>query len=370
MKGYNLHGKQQKDRKTILVAPLNWGLGHATRCIPVIRKLLEQNYNVLLASDGAALDLLQKEFPGLQSIKLPSYNITYAEKPRFFKLKLVFSLPHIQKTIASEKKMVKKLVEARGIDGIISDNRLGVRNNKVPSVIITHQLNLLSGTTSWLSSKIHQTMIKKFDECWVPDSEGTDSLSGRLGHINNPLPNVRYIGPLSRMEARSEPKQYDILCLLSGPEPQRGILEERCLKMFGNLDKKVLIVRGVVEKKERRVKLGNLSIVNFLKSGALEKAINASELIISRSGYTTIMDLAAMGRKAFFIPTPGQYEQEYLAKRLKSKGITPSCSQNEFSIEKLSEISVYKGFHRRTTPSDLTGLFSLFEGEGKFRADA
>jgi uncharacterized protein (TIGR00661 family) len=363
MKRFNYRFKRNGESPTILVAVLHWGLGHATRCIPVITALLNNNYTVVIASDGAALELLRKEFPQLESIELPSYNISYSRKPIFFKSKLLLKLPRIKKTIAKEKKLVKKLVEAGKIQGIISDNRFGVRNKKVPSVFITHQLNVLSGNTSWLSSKAHQNIIRKFDECWVPDTEGPENLSGKLGHLKRPLPNVKYIGPLSRMQSRSEPKQYDVLCLLSGPEPQRGMLEELCFNMFRNGDKKVLIVRGVVKDKEHRTKLGNLCIVNYLGTIELEKVINASDLIISRSGYTTIMDLAAMGRKAFFIPTPGQYEQEYLAKRLRSKGIIPSCSQDAFTHHKLSEVAVYKGFQQAYAKTDLGSLFSLFKGE-------
>ena len=174
-----------KNQKTILVAPLNWGLGHATRCIPIVRALIDHNFNVILASDGAALLFLRKEFPQLHYIELPSYNITYPEKGHYFKLNLFLKLPQIQKTISSEKKMIKELMTEDKIDGIISDNRLGVFNKKVPTVFITHQLSVLSGSTTFFSSKLHQKIIKKFDACWVPDVDGPINLSGKLGHPKN-----------------------------------------------------------------------------------------------------------------------------------------------------------------------------------------
>jgi len=350
-------------QKTILVAPLFWGLGHATRCIPIINALLKFNYNVILASDGAALLLLQKEFPELASIELPSYNITYPKKGINFKLKLFLKLPSILKTIASEKKLIKHLVAEGKIDGIISDNRFGVRNKKVPSVFITHQLNVLTGNTTYFSSKIHQHIIKKFNECWVPDVSEKINLSGKLGHVTNFGIPIKYMGLLSRMKKTEIPKIYNVLVLLSGPEPQRTLLEEHLIKIFKGSVLKVLLIQGVVKKEQKTVHTENIEIVNFMQTEALEKAINLSEIVVSRSGYTTLMDLAIMQKSAFFIPTPGQYEQKYLARRLKHLGIAPSCKQENFNIGKLNEVAVYKGLSDFKASNKLEDLFCLFECE-------
>ncbi len=350
-------------QKTILVAPLNWGLGHATRCIPIVRALIAHNYNVLLGSDSGALLFLRKEFPQLPSIELPSYNITYPKKGHYFKLNLFLNLPQIQKTISLEKKLIKKLVAKGKIDGIISDNRLGVYNKKVPSVIITHQLSVLSGITSFFSSKLHQRIIKKFDACWVPDVDGPHNLSGKLGHPKKIDFEVLYIGPLSRMVKKEMPCKYDVLVLLSGPEPQRAILELELMEVFLNSSEKVLMVRGVVEGSQQVSERKNITIVNFMQSEGLEKAINESKIVVSRSGYTTVMDLAAMEKPAFFIPTPGQYEQEYLAKQLRDNGIVPSCKQKEFSLDKLNEISHFKGLRSFKSEPDYSQLFGSFEGK-------
>ncbi len=346
-----------------MVAPLHWGLGHATRCIPIINALLKKNYEVTIGSDGAALELLRKEFPELPWVALPSYEINYPRNSTFFKLKLLLKLPEIKKVMAQEKKIVKKLIAEGSIQGIISDNRLGVRSKKVPSVFITHQLNVLSGNTSFFSSKLHQRIIKKFDLCWVPDLEGTINLSGILGHpkkINFP---VKYIGPLSRMTRKEVPMKFDVLVLLSGPEPQRTLLEVKMLEVFLASEKKVFLVRGVVEASKEIYRKDNITIANFLQTKDLETIINSSDVVVSRSGYTTIMDLAAMEKDAFFIPTPGQYEQKYLAKELKNKGIVPSCSQKDFSLEKLHEIPLYAGLKHLKMPAQFDGLFGLFEGE-------
>ncbi|PKA82655.1 uncharacterized protein (TIGR00661 family) [Ulvibacter sp. MAR_2010_11] len=349
------------EKKTILVAPLHWGLGHATRCIPIINALLQHNFSVIIASDGAALLLLQKEFPQLTSVELPSYNITYSKKGSRFKWAIFLKLPHIRKTMASEKKIIAQLVSEGKIDGSISDNRFGVRNKKIPSVFITHQLNVLSGNTTLFSSKIHQRSIKKFDECWVPDCEHSPNLSGKLGHLKNPDFPIKYLGPLSRMKVKNIPKVYDILALLSGPEPQRTLLEEKLITELKGKQCKVLLVKGMVEKEQQSQQIENITVVNFMETAQLEEAINTSDLVISRSGYTTVMDLAAMEKKAFFIPTPGQYEQKYLAKRLKSLGLVPSCKQENFSFNKLKKVPLYKGLKNLNERVDFETLFRLFE---------
>lgn len=223
---------------------------------------------------------------------------------------------------------------SRKIDGIISDNRFGIRNSKIPCVFITHQLHVLSGSTSYFSSKIHQKIIKKFDVCWVPDTDDVVmNLSGKLGHLNHePFP-VKYIGVLSRMKKKEIPKTIDILALISGPEPQRTIFEEKLKATLKKSEKKVLIVRGIVEGEQKWQNFENIKTINFLLSDELEDTINKSKVVISRSGYTTIMDLTMLEKQAFFIPTPGQYEQEYLAKRLKNLGIVPSCKQDKFKLK-------------------------------------
>lgn len=350
-------------KKTILVAPLHWGLGHATRCIPIIKALLDHDFEVLLASDGSALLLLQKEFPQLESIELPSYNIEYPKKGSHFKWKILMKLPQIKKTMDAEKSIIKQLVKAGKIQGIISDNRFGVRNKDIPSVFITHQLNVLTGSTTIATSKIHQNIIKKFDACWVPDVQDSIlNLSGKLGHLKREEFPIIYIDVLSRMKKKVVPKTTDILVLLSGPEPQRTILEEILKDSLKNIEKSILIVRGKVEKEQIWEDYETIKMVNFMASEELENAINASEIVISRSGYTTIMDLTVLEKKAFFIPTPGQYEQEYLAKRLKDLGIVPSCKQKKFKPEKLNKISLYKGLKSLSHPAtNFSELFTLFE---------
>ncbi|SNR39324.1 conserved hypothetical protein [Dokdonia pacifica] len=351
----------------ILVAPLNWGLGHATRCIPIIHALLADGYQVIIASDGIALALLQKEFPELLSVKLPSYDIEYAKKGTHFKRKMISNVPKIIKAIRREHRALKHILELYNIDGVISDNRLGLYTSKVPTVFITHQLQVLSGKTTTATTYTHKRFIKRFDECWVPDYKGNMNLSGMLGHPKKVTLPVQYIGPLSRMQKETLPSKYDALVILSGPEPQRSILEDTLMTELKKYNGAILFVKGIIEEEETREQQKNIEIVNFLTSDKLAKAINSAPFVIARSGYTTIMDLAALQKKAFFIPTPGQPEQEYLAKRLKEKGIAPYATQESFKVKDLAKLSVYKGFEESQEPIDLRQFFGLFKGERKLR---
>jgi uncharacterized protein (TIGR00661 family) len=349
-----------KMKKNILVAPLNWGLGHATRCIPIIKALEQNNFNPIIASDGVALALLKKEFPHLVSVELTPYDISYAEKGKNFKWKLLAQMPKMFKAVYGERKIVNQIIETHSIDGIISDNRLGVYSRKIPSIFMTHQLNVLSGKTSWLTTKVHSKFISKFDQCWVPDNDSMSNLTGKLGHLKNPLKNLVYIGPLSRFEKKRRKKVFDLMVILSGPEPQRTFLEQKIIEELKFYDGNVVFIKGVVEQNQISSTQGSITFYNFMNSEQLENTFNQSEKVLCRSGYTTVMDLAKLGKKAFFIPTPGQYEQEYLAEKYRIDGIAPSCKQEEFSIDKLMTIENYKGLQNFATEINWEFLFRLF----------
>ena len=346
--------------KKIIVAPLNWGLGHATRCIPIINGLLENGFEPILASDGVALELLKKEFPKLISFELPSYSIQYAEKGKNFKWRMIVQLPKIIATIRKERSKINKILKAYNFDGIISDNRFGVYSKDLPCVFITHQLNVLTGNSTWLTSRLHKTIIEKFNECWVPDVEKGQNLSGKLGHSTEISQNVKYIGALSRFEKKVLIIKYDLMVLLSGPEPQRSILEKKIILELENYPEKVIFIKGIVEKNQTKEEKGNITFYNFMTSQELENALNESKYVLCRSGYTSVMDLAKLNKKAFFIPTPGQFEQEYLAKKFQEEKTIPMCNQEDFTIEKLSEIDSYQGFKTSTTETNWNELFKLF----------
>ena len=348
-----------ESQNNILVAPLNWGLGHATRCIPIIRQLQKEGYTPLLASDGAALQLLKKEFPELHCLELPSYHIEYAKNPKNFKWKLIKNSPKTIQSILAERKIIDQWISDFELKGIISDNRLGAYSKKIPSVIITHQLTVFSGKTTWITSYIHRLFIKKFEQCWVPDWEGVVCLSGELGHPQKKIKNTRYIGPLSRLEKREVVQEYDYTILLSGPEPQRSLLEAKIREEMQTFDGKILLVRGIIDDQPTQNE-PPFTIVNYLTSNGIAHAIARCNMVICRSGYTTIMDLAQLEKKAVFIPTPGQYEQVYLAKYFHKKGMVLMCNQTDFSLKKLKAAQFYQGLpvsKSQMLPRDLFALF-------------
>lgn len=337
---------------------MNWGIGHATRCIPIINQLLKLNFNPIIASDGDALLLLQKEFPFIKTIELPSYHIQYPKNGKFLKWKLLLDSPRIIRAIRKEKKKTQEIVAQENISGIISDNRYGVYSKGIPSVFITHQLTVLSGNTSFISSKIQQNLIQKFDECWIPDVDLELNFSGNLSKSKNVI-NSKYLGLLSRFQKEQLEIKYDLLVLLSGVETARKRLEVKLTQQLSSYNGTVLFVKGQLEENQKHKVIGNSTYVNFLLSHELEKAINGSKLIIARSGYSTIMDLAILEKKAFFIPTTGQYEQEYLASYLEEIEAAPFSSEKEFKIEMLDRVVGYKGlkYDKININSELFDLF-------------
>lgn len=347
--------------KTILISPLNWGLGHATRCIPIVKELQKNNYIPIIASDGPALALLKKEFPYLQSLELPSYQVAYSKKGAFFKWKLLLNSPKMIAAIWKEKKMIARWIKLYEIDGIISDNRMGCYSTKIPSIYVTHQINVLTGNTTWFSSKLHQRTIKKFTECWIPDLDGIPNLASALSHTKDTNLKLKYIGPLSRMVKKKIPIKYDLMVVLSGPEPQRGILENKLKAELKHYKGNVIFIKGTLEKIQIKENINHINYYNFMTTAQLEQAFNESEVILCRSGYTTIMDLVKLGKKAFFIPTPGQYEQIYLAEKLEKEGIAPYSNQDQFKIENLFELKKHKGFEPMNNPIDWKQLFQVFQ---------
>lgn len=343
--------------KRVLITPLDWGLGHATRCIPIIEALLKRNCEVLIASSGSALKLLRKEFPDLEVFALPSYRIHYPRTGSFVS-SIAMQAPKIFRAITNEHKRIEKIVRDNNIDLILSDNRYGCWSDKIPSVFISHQLNIqLPG--GWKLFKpvfdsLHNRMIKKFDQCWIPDDPELN-LAGEL--TKNHKLDVKPIGVLSRFKKGNAVLKYDLAVVLSGPEPQRTMLEEIIFKQIRNHALSIIVVRGVVEAEGNWKQDGNLVIVNFLQSKRLEEIMNQSKLIISRSGYSTIMDLARLEKKAILIPTPGQTEQEYLADELRNKKIFYSLSQENFDLTKaLSESEGFTGFSNIESESKLLSI--------------
>ncbi|MBA2561555.1 MAG: glycosyltransferase [Chitinophagaceae bacterium] len=330
--------KNINNRKKVLIAPLDWGLGHATRCIPIITELMQHECEVIIAADGVICSLLRKEFKAIVFLPVIEYRIRYSKNKFFLPLNMIIQLPGILYIIYREYHWLKAIIKKHKIDAVISDNRFGMYNKKIYSIYITHQLLIKTGNrfSENLLQRLHFYFINKYTKCWVPDFE-KNGLAGELSHSANIPKNVKYIGALSRFKTKKvdAEKKYDLLIMLSGPEPQRTILEKILLNDLTVYNGKTLVVRGLPGN-DTIIQSENASveIINHLSGEELNKAIQQSLMIISRSGYTTIMDLIKLNKKAILIPTPGQTEQKYLAKYLMKKKIFFSVEQKDFVLHK------------------------------------
>lgn len=327
-----------------MVCPLNWGLGHATRCVPLINQFLEEGHQVIIGADKNPLAFLQQEFPTLKTVIIPGVEIDYGEKGRA--LKLFYESIKFYNFIKKEKQFIDAFLWENKIDMIISDNRYGLYSNKVESIIITHQLYPKAPVGEKILHHKIEKLLCNFNEIWIPDYEGENNLSGDLAHLNPFNQPHKFIGPLSRFEkpklvtssafeerknvSRSEQVfDYDICAIISGPEPQRTIFEELILEQIEKHKLNAVVVRGIPEAGRLKTEAGSLNldseelltsslklptrIYNHLPTHQLQEYILKSQLVICRSGYSSIMDLTVLGKKAILVPTPGQTEQEYLA---------------------------------------------------------
>lgn len=318
----------------ILVAPLDWGIGHSTRCVPVIRELLRQGAEVIIASNGRPLKVLEREFPELMALKLPAYDVRYPFKNIL--LNVLVQYPRLVTTVIAEHLIVRHWIRKYSLDGVISDNRLGCFTGLVPTVVMTHQINL-QAPGSWLSrvaNRVNHFFLNRYDRCWVPDWQGKDNLSGVLSHPS-PLAHTTFVGPLTRLKPLRHAKHtYDVLALLSGPEPQRTYLEKAILRQAASLSWKIVLVQGKPEVESAPEIPSHIRVIPFLDSEALSKAIAEASMVICRSGYSTLMDLAVLGKRALLVPTPGQTEQEYLADFLANSGSFITQTQEALNLEK------------------------------------
>ncbi len=320
----------------MLVAPLDWGLGHTTRCIPIINELLAQGFEVVIAAETDAAVLLKKEFLNIKILRLKGYRIKYAKNKAAFWAKIILQIPKIIVAIKREKKWLEKVIDEHKIDIVIADNRFGLYSKKAHCIFITHQLHIKTGNgvTEKIAQLINYQHINKFNECWVIDEEKENNFAGELSHPHKmPLIPTKYIGALSRFKKYTVEKKYDVVAVLSGPEPQRSIFENILLGQMQYLKIKIALVRGLPNA-ENILNAGNIKIYNHLPAEELNELMLASKIIIARSGYTTVMDIAALQQKAIFVPTPAQSEQEYLAQYLSNKKYCSFASQISFNIEK------------------------------------
>lgn len=351
--------------KTVLVCPLDWGLGHASRCVPVIQEFLNAGAKVIIGADKRPLAFLRTEFPELEYIEFPGFDIFYPENGSMI-LKMMGSIPKILKGIRTENGLLKKIINEKNIDIVVSDNRFGLWNNKVKTVFITHQVMIkcprVLGFIEYFLYRKNLKYIRRFDECWIPDFDKKINLSGDLSHKYKSIPKTFFIGPLSRfykkplLNGNEDEALYDAIFILSGPEPQRTIFEQLILEQLSRATHlKTLIVEGLTEENKAPSFGQNPEIYSHLPTNDLFDKITKSNVVICRAGYSSIMDLATTGKKAVLIPTPGQTEQEYLADYFKNKNIYYSEKQKHFNLLRaLSRSSFYPGLKANSNQQILT----------------
>jgi uncharacterized protein (TIGR00661 family) len=354
--------------KTALICPLDWGIGHATRCIPVISILAEKGFKIVVAASGRPLEFIRNEYPGIHTVEFPGVRVSYPRGDAMG-LKILRTAPSFLFGIWREHRQLQKIVAETGASLVVSDNRFGCWNKHIRSVFITHQLDIhVPAGIRFLQpllNRINYWFIGRYHQCWIPDFEPHRGLAGALSHPAKLPANARYTGILSRFALQSEPFEnalkhtFDLLVMLSGPEPQRTILEEKILRQLAGVNLQVAMVCGMPEAETAYVLDGRIHVFSHLNSSRLKELISRSALVVCRSGYSSIMDLVTMGKNAIFIPTPGQPEQEYLARYLMDKKIFFSTGQNEFDLLYALEMSKnYPGMVIRNDHRELERLIS------------
>jgi len=328
--------------KKILIAPLDWGLGHAARCVPIIDQLLKKNVEVILGGSGLSGKLLQLEFPSLPYHEIPGYEVTYSSKSSMA-VTMLRQAPGILKAIQQEKKWLEEFLQTNPVNAVISDHRYGLHNKKAKCIFIAHQLFISSGSNDLLEPvlwKVNKSYIENFDECWIPDLPGEMNASGKLSHKSTITFPHQFIGLLSRLKPQPDAeKKYKAAFVLSGLEPLRTDFENLIIDQVGEMDAsptgsqgKFILIRGT-ENNLKKDPPSSIQIVDMANSTVTGELIHQSEIVISRSGYSSIMDYLVTRTKAFLVPTPGQTEQEYLAKYHLEAGNFYSVPQSEFNLK-------------------------------------
>ncbi len=328
----------------VLVCPLDWGLGHASRCVPIIRALLKRGCQVSIAGCGPSLELLRAEFPQLAFHDLASYQIRYSHTLPVT-VALLFRIPRILRAIRREHIQVQEIVHRHKVELIISDNRYGCWSRSTRQAIVTHQLTLqMPSGWGWLSSWVNRRLarwIVRFDQCWVPDSP-TRPFSGELSFPTEAAIHPKFVGALSRIQHDATAlRKYRLLIVVSGPEPQRTIFETLALHQARQLNVDFRMVRGLPAAPTS----SDARIANHLSAQEFSRWINECDVVLSRPGYSTLMDVATAGKKAIFVPTPGQTEQLYLARRLESSNQAAVQYQDRFDLSSaLLQVEETSGF--------------------------
>ncbi len=299
---------------------------------------MDLNCNILVACNSDQKVILLKEFPEINYKELEGYELRFATKGWLTILYIILQAPKILIKINRENRWLRGLLLEHKADFIVSDNRYGCYSSKIPSIFITHQLSIRTGLGAWADKLIrffNYRSLKNFAACWVPDYADKENLAGPLSHpLQLPAIPVHWLGALSRFEpcGQNEPGKTDILIILSGPEPQRTLLEKKILAEAVLINRQFVLVRGLPGNTEALNTPAHIKVFHYLPATELNSYLCNASIVISRSGYTSIMDYMKLGVKAILIPTPGQAEQQVLALHMQQSGLALCIQQNEFSL--------------------------------------
>jgi uncharacterized protein (TIGR00661 family) len=328
----------------IIYGICSWGLGHATRSLPIIRKLIDENNKITIISHGRSLELIKKELGGnSEYIDIPDYPMLLSENSRQFMAKSIIYWPLFIRKILYGFNRLNDILEKKEYDIIISDSRYDIHSEKIPSFFISHQMRIMNPLRIKILEKGSELynlyFFKRFNGVLVPDYK-EDNLSGDLSHNLNKIDEkkIHYVGVLSDFKKINKKKDIDYFISISGPEPQRSLFEQKLLSQVDKLTGKIIMTLGKAEKKGI-INNKNIETYSFLEKNKREDFLNRSKLIISRSGYSTILDLTVLGLKALMCPTPGQIEQEYLSDYHNKKRTFYSVSQDNLDLLRDVEIA-------------------------------
>ena len=364
----------------VLVAPLDWGLGHATRCVPVIREFLQAGADVELAVVKENANLFREVFPELRQRIAPSYNIVYPKHGYNMAWWLLKNSMHLNSVMRYEHHFAEEMVKCHGYDVLFSDNRFAFYSKKAYSIYMTHQRRIafpkVFAAFEGVGVLWHSNIMRKFDEVWVPDLEFYPGYAGVLSHSgatpgDKPL---RYVGTLSRFSecsanvggaaglhgnidlengvdlmsvsefmARSVAEwdvldkrtKYKVVAVVSGVEPARTQFEVQLRHALMEIPGRHLMILGKPSAEHRSWVEGNIEFHSHLESCAFADVVKRANYVVSRGGYSTVMDMAELGAKCIFVPTPGQFEQIVLARNLSKEGYAVEIPADKLSAETL-----------------------------------
>lgn len=327
--------------KRVLFAVHDWGLGHATRCLPLMRALLDRGDALtVLMAPGAGMSLLEAEL-GTACEFYPCRDIPkpFSRYPALFYLRMSLYSPWLLAHFKLEHRLAERLVAQRHFDVLVSDSRFGVWSRAVPSYCIFHSLRqIIPGRWPWLERAVERAqrdLLRGYAKVLIPDVAEDGGLAGDLAHdpaLDWGAGRLVYIGPLAGLQRRDDLPDIDYFFSMSGVEPHRSMLTQRVLQALPQLRGRIVVTCGRPDRAGERREVGGATVYGYLDRRAQAEMLNRARITVSRSGYTTLMELAELGKRALFVPTPGQSEQEYLARFHRDRGHVWSTAQRQLDI--------------------------------------